>query len=139
MLDQDIVINGVSVNKLAEDKRAIREGATKLIADNIAEVQTLVKAMVLLKDAAPIENMASKALALLDAAATVSSVSGVQYYLPYYDNWNDDDVISELLENSENKVIQELIGWQSSSDVKSLRRLAESMENESKNWNTSNC
>jgi len=136
MLDQDIVINGVSINKLFEDKKAIQQEAANIIATKIAEATNLVCKLQEVEDAAEVEPLIKAATEALNIVSIVSGVSGVQFYLPYWSEYGDNDyVLSRQLEESENEILQEC----TLDALSELVSLVSDMEYDSKNWNMSNC
>lgn len=135
-MEKDIVINGVSVNELQKQRAAIREGASKMISENIELAKILTNKIVEAEDKDQIENLAKDAYEALHTANQLSDISGVSFYLPYYEEYGDenDQVCSTLLENSENTVLTE--NW---SAVSQLCNLFNNMESQSRDWHASTC
>jgi hypothetical protein len=138
MEQKDIIINGVSVNQLKAQRAAIREGASKLIAENIETAKNLTKKLVESEDSQEIETLAKEAYEALDTAQVVSGVSGVSFFLPFYEeygSYNGDEIFSNILEESENELVSE--NWDGA--VSKLYRLFGNMESQSRDWHSSRC
>lgn len=137
---EDIILNGVSINELKKQKSLIQKDAAKFIADAQEKVEALAKS---LKEAVEVEgedqdidlinSICKEAIEVLQNIDLVSGISGVQYYLEYndYNGYHDPDgpVITSLLEDN---------GIESDISNK-LYFLAEGMEAEVRDWNTSTC
>lgn len=134
-MEQDIVINGVSVNELKKQRAAIREGASKIISENIDLAKTLTQQLVESEDPKVIERLAQEAYTALDTANVVSGVSGVSFYLPFYEEYRDEETYSSMLEESENELVSE--NWDGA--VSKLYNLYEEMESQSRDWHSSRC
>lgn len=136
---KDIIINGISVNEMKNQKDLIREGAAKIIADGIAKVKTIVSSIVeTFEDSTTHEIFAKDALETLQIVELVSDVSGVEYYMEYDSNYDtNEDAISNKLE----EVLRNMSSYQDAekSIIRQLAALAESMESTCAAWNNSNC
>jgi fibronectin type 3 domain-containing protein len=132
---EDIIINGISVNNLKAQRDAIRQGASKIIAENVELAKTLTRKIVEAEDKEEVDNLAKEAYEALDTANLLSGVSGVSYYLPYYEEYGDDNdnICSSLLENSENELLHK------NDEVNKLCRLFYTMESQSRDWHASTC
>jgi hypothetical protein len=135
-MEKDIVINGISVNALREQRAAIREGASKLISENVELAQILTQKLVEVETKEELENLAVEAYEALSIANVLSDTSGVSYYLPYYEDYGDenDKICSHLLENSSNEVLTTNFDT-----VRELCRLFYDMESQSREWHASTC
>lgn len=134
-MEQDIVINGVSVNELKKQRVAIREGASQIISENINIAKTLTQQLVESEDPKVVERLAQEAYTALDTANVVSGVSGVTFYLPFYEEYRDEETFSSMLEETENEVVSE--NWDGA--VSKLYNLFEEMESQSRDWHSSRC
>lgn len=135
-MEQDIVINGISIHQLRTQRVAIREGASKIIAENVDLAQILTQKIVESENKEEIENLAKEAYEALNTANIVSDVSGVSFYLPYYEDYGDenDKICSNMLENSENEVL--VANFDA---VRDLCHLFYTMESQSRDWHASTC
>jgi hypothetical protein len=135
-MEKDIVINGISINELRNQRVAIREGASKLIAENVDLAQILTKKIVESKNSKEIEDLAEEAYEALNTANIVSDISGVNFYLPYYEDYGDenDKICSHILEESDNEVLNEC-----RSSIRKLCSLFYTMESQSRDWHASTC
>ena len=135
-MKQDIIINGVSVNELKKQRLAIREGASAIIAENLNVAKSLTQKLIESQDKEEIKALAEKAFDALETVNVVSGVSGITYFLPFYEEYGDnDEILSRKLENSNNQVLEEV--WEDG--VNKLYSLFEDMESTSRDWNSSNC
>lgn len=147
---ENIIIDGVDLSALkvkyddlakeqAEMRSSIRKGSSKFIADKTAEVDTLIAQ---LKDVETEEEgveVANKIIPILKTISFVSDVSGVSYEIPYYSRQSEycpnGDPITKIIEDGDNDVI-------TGSDhavFTELYRIAENMESEVNEWNSSWC
>lgn len=109
-MKKDIIINGVSVNELKKQRDAIRQGASKIISENIELAKSLTNQLVMSDSVDEIKKLAEEAYDALDTAKVVSGVSGVTFSLPFYEeygNYESSEIFSHKLEQSENKLISE--------------------------------
>jgi len=137
MLDQDIEINGVSINKLLNDREAITQEASKIISDNIEKATKLVQILLQAEEDGVVDPLAKEAFTALDIASSVSAASGVHYYIPFSDDYGGNDAISDMLEDTGNEILR--AAWNTSDYLRKLLGLAYDMEADSKLWNSSNC
>ena len=82
-MKKDIVINGVSIEELKKQRAAIRQGASKVISDNIEAATKLVHEIMKAESKDAALKLAEEAYEHLDTAEIVSGVSGVQFFLPF--------------------------------------------------------
>jgi hypothetical protein len=137
LAEKDIIINGVSVNELKKQRAAIREGAAKLIAENIETAKSLTRKIIESEDKQEIEQLAKEAYEALDTANVLSGASGVNFYLPFYEEYRDEDeIFSHMLEGSENELLDEAV-WDGA--LGDLYSLFEDMESQSRDWHSSRC
>lgn len=135
---EDIIINGVSVNSLKQQREAIREGASKIIAENIEKATALTRELLECEDYAEVERLAALAYQTLDTVQVVSGVSGVTFFLPYYEEYGDNDgIITSLIDNTENEAVMDNLAARGA--VRKLYSLLGSMETQSRDWHSSTC
>ena len=149
----EIIIDGVNLSELkveydalaakqAEVRVSIRQGSSKFLADKTSEVDKLIAELKEVETKEEAENVAKQLIEVLKVVQFVSNVSGVSYSIPYYhrqgDYFPDGTPISYLVENG---YIESLDDWDSNSDpiIYQLFSLAEDMESEVCEWNTSYC
>ena len=137
----NIFLNGVSLDELRKQKTLIQRDASKFISDNIASAKELVYSLKHAEDTANFEKIAKQATALLRDVQLVSGVSGVDYLIPYNNEWgdsySDDDVMTDVLEEVAESFGIEYYGVDSPFD--DLHDLLEGMEYDVRQWNSSNC
>lgn len=146
---EDIIIDGVNLNELkvkydalaaeqAVMRGNIRKGASKFISDAIESAKISLNLIVNAEDTEEIniEEVSQNALSLLENAKFVSDVSGVSYYLPYYDRQADyhpdGSPYTSQIEDS-------VFGDYDNKTLNSLWSLLEDMESDVSDWNTSYC
>lgn len=137
---EEIIINGINLNELSTQITSIRKDSSRLIAENIALAQELSKSIAQSKNKEEIQEKAKKALAALEKANFISTVSGVKFNMPYNSSYNgdyDENTLSAMLEESENEVLNEL--FEENKDLEKLLNLACDMEYQSMHWNSSVC
>lgn len=137
-MQEDIIINGVSVNELKRQRAAIKEGASEIIAQNIDLAQELTQQLVTSDDKEQIKNLAKQAYEALDTANVVAGVSGVTFCLPYYEEYGGysrSEILSRVLEDNDNELINEV--WDEG--VNKLYDLFYDMESQSRDWYSSTC
>ena len=138
MEQRDIIINGVSINELKKQRDSIRQGAAKIISENIDIAKELTKKLVESTDKVEIKSWAKEAYEALDNANVVAGVSGVSFLLPFYEeygSYESEEIFSSLLEESDNEVLKEV--WDDS--VNQLYNLFYNMETQSRDWHSSRC
>lgn len=154
MADKDIIIEGININQLHSDlieqRKKMREGASKVMAENLELAKSLTKQLLVSKDVEEIKRMANEAYAALEIVDMVSYVSNVHYYLPYSSNYDDySDIMSHVLEEDYYDYYEEdeededtprynplLKGLP---EINKLTRLFRDLEYQSGKWNTSFC
>ena len=154
MADKDIIIEGININQLQSDlieqRKKMREGASKVMAENLELAKSLTKQLLVSKDVEEIKRMANEAYAALEIVDMVSYVSNVHYYLPYSSNYDDySDIMSHVLEEDYYDYYEEdeededtphynplLKGLP---EINKLTRLFRDLEYQSGKWNTSFC
>ena len=138
----DIIIDGISINELKKTKAALQQGASKFISDSISQVQEIVKErLVTATNYGEAEAAAKEALALLENAQLVSGVSGVSFFLPYYEeygSYGDDDILSRMIDNIDRDITGAFYGA-SKGTVAKLYSLLEDMESTTRDWHSSTC
>ena len=137
----DIIIDGISVNELRKTKLALQKGASKFIAESIEQVKSIVKdRLVVATNYDEAEVAAQEALGILENAQLVAGVSGVSFYLPYYEEYGGDyeyDILSKVIENADEDEIGSYYGGGGA--LSKLYSLLEDMESETRNWHSSSC
>ena len=140
----DIILNGVSIAELKKQKELIQKDAAEFIAKHIEEATELIKSIVDSEEDGlsdeQIQTAAARAKDILENVQVVSGVSGVAFYLPYYEEWGYADerpytsrpYTSQLDDTG-------LVSYRNHDDVYALHSLLESMEYDSKNWHSSQC
>jgi uncharacterized lipoprotein YehR (DUF1307 family) len=141
-MTKDIIINGVSIEELKKQRKAIQQGASKIISDSIEAATKLLHKIMKAESKEDALKLAEEAYEHLDTAEIVSGVSGVQYYLDYNDGYHD-DVLSTLLsqEDLDEDEVNPNVEF-SYSDKNALYKLynkLESMESDTEGWNASTC
>lgn len=136
----DIVIEGISINELKKTKAALKQGASKFIAESISKVREIVKErLVTATNYSEGEAAAKEALTLLENAQLVSGVSGVSFFLPYYreyGSYGDDDILSLVIDNADHDVLGECYG---ATTLGRLYSLLGDMEASTRDWHSSSC
>jgi hypothetical protein len=130
----DITIAGYTLAELREQRQKVAREANAFIANAIEQATSLAKQIAEAEDAARIETLATEALGHLQAIETVSTASGVEYYLPNRgDNCYDpaDNVITRILRDTSRALDIDALN--------DLIYLAEDMENQTDSWNASYC
>lgn len=135
----DIVLNGVSITELKKQRALIQKDASAFIAQGLKDVavlmQSIKEAVEVPKDEVideeGIDAAAAQAKQILENIQIVSGVSGVTYYLPFYEEYgyNDEKPYSSILDNAD----------LSSDQIDALYGLLEDMESDSRNWHSSQC
>lgn len=127
---EDIMLNGVSVQSLVETRKNIKQAAAKFISEGIEKVTGLVQLIVDSKedtDMAAADQYAREALKILESVDVVSGVSGVTYYLNYYEEYSGScGILSRMVEDVE-------------LDSSDLYYMLEEMESTSRGWHSSTC
>lgn len=146
---KDIVINGVSIEELKKQRQLLQQGASKVIADSIDSATKLVAKIVEAETKDVALKLAEEAYDHLDTAEIVSGVSGVEFYLPFYEEYGryEHDVILSSILSQEYVDDEEEVNenasfetWGSKQDALSkLYHKLESMESDSLAWNSSMC
>jgi len=132
----DIVINGISIAELNKQRLAIQEDASRLMSERVDAVKVIVETIIEAESKEVAETAAAEADKLLCEIDAIHNASGVEYYMPYSDEYNYDgnagrieDVASELG-----------LTWRdSSSPLVMLQSSLEEMESIVRVWNTSTC
>jgi hypothetical protein len=145
---QEIIIDGVNLNEMKAKhdalqaemntaKGKIRQGASKYIAENISKARKVLDEMLETEEAEKVDHLAQDAYDLLSAAKFVSAVSGVAFYLPYYDRQGgycpDGQPYTHQFEDSDNEHLS------CEGVVGRLWYLLDGMESDVADWNTSYC
>lgn len=147
MAHNDIMIEGINItqlnNDLIEKRKVMREGASKLMSENLELAKSLTKKLMASKDVEEIKKMALEAQRALEVVKMVSYVSDIEYYLPYSSNYDDhSDIMSHVLdgdyydyddEEQYNELLNDL------PEVENLAKLFRKLEYQSGQWNTSFC
>ena len=131
----DIVLNGVSVADLKRQKEQMRESAAKFMADGIANATTIVRKILDEENTEDVDGLAQEATDILEQVELVAGASGMTYYLPYNEEYGEDDSMANELDNAEHLEID----WRNKSPVYLLRSRLENMEYDSRMWHSSTC
>lgn len=142
MTENDIIIAGINVNQLHSDlidqRKKMREGASKIMSDNLELAKSLTKQLIVSKDVEEIKKLASEAYKALEVVKMVSYVSNIEYYLPYSSNYDSSsDIMSYMLDDDYNEDYNKLL--KNVPEVKQLTNLFRDLEQQSGQWNTSFC
>lgn len=136
----EIIIDGISINELRKTKQALQKGASKFIAESIAAATEIVKErLVNAASFGEAEQAAQEALALMENAQLVSGVSGVTFFLPYYEEYGgheEENILSMVIENADHDTIGSYYGG---GTLSQLHSLLGSMEQTSLDWHSSTC
>lgn len=132
---KEIVINGINVQELQKQRDAIREGAVTLISDNLDLANELTHKLIKSENKEEIETLLKEAYEVLSMTNLVSDVSGVSFYLPYSQDYCDDDEVVFSSELSRNGVLNKM--WDNG--VQQLYSLYRKMEDKSHGWHASYC
>lgn len=144
---KDFIIGGYTLDELKVVQNNVRKDASKIIADHTKLGLDAVGAVIPLVESlyedddreeseveeikAEINKLADVARANLDIVRTVSAISGVQFYIPFSEEYNDDGNARRLEEYSyEDEHLD---------SVKELYSILEDMESDSCNWHSSRC
>lgn len=135
----DIILNGVNISELKRTRIALQQDASKFVSEAIEKVQDIVKhRLVVALYTTDAQAAAEEALSLLETAEIVASTAGVQFSLPYYEEYgshDDEDILSKVIEDADHEVI----GSYYKGSLGKLHALLESMESSSRDWYSSNC
>jgi hypothetical protein len=141
-MKEDIILNGVSISELKKQKQAIQRDAAKFIAETTNSVKVIVDKIVESEDKSEIETLSGKALEMLENINVVSSVSGVEYFFEYrneYGDYSHSDIASCRLEE---KLDEFDVSWKDKKGLEKmfdLYNIFQNMETDVAAWNTSNC
>lgn len=142
---KDILINGISINALKEQRKAIQQGASKIISDSIEQGTEVVKELMKAESPEQAEELAAKALELFETAEVVSGVSGVTFEIPYYEEYGSEfeGVMSYALQQEDMAEDDYNVNleyrYDDGSKLAKLVSLLESMESDSEGWHSSRC
>jgi hypothetical protein len=140
-MNKDIIIGGVSLEVLKAQQTEIRKDASKVIAEHLAAGTALVEQLVKEPEdgeAVDYEALAEQALEHMEVVELVAGVSGVTFFLPYYEEdgqYESSDILSSQIEEAEHLDSD----WQSKNAIYRLNCLLNSMEGDSCNWHSSMC
>jgi hypothetical protein len=131
---KDIVINGVSIEELKKQRAAIKKDASKIIAENIEAGTKLVEQILATEDQEEADRLAKTAYEHFDTANIVAGVSGVEFFLPFYEEYgryDSDEILSQRLEGE--------LEFDFTVALDQLYNILESMEGDSRDWHSSRC
>jgi hypothetical protein len=119
---------------LLEDREAVVKDANALIAGALEKGKSAIRMISELSESdgdyeTEIKQFVKEALAHLTLVNDVSTVTGVQYYIPFDYEYADDDIMSSTIDNIDLK----------DKNVDILSSLLYDMERDSKIWNSSYC
>jgi hypothetical protein len=145
-MTKDIIINGVSIEELKKQRAAIQQGASKIISESIDAATEIVGQIMKSESKSEAEQLAQEALEHLETAEVVSRVSGVEFFLPFYEEYGRYDhteILSCILdqEHLEEDEINENVefSWQDKNALYALYQKLGSMESDSRAWHSSMC
>lgn len=142
---EDIIIGGYTIEELTKVQKAVKKDASKVISTAIKTATDNMDTLLQFpkededeeftaEEKAQIIALAREAGEALKLADLVSGISGVEYYLPYCNDWSSDGYFYRF-EGCDNGVqLFELIDENSE-----LLGKLEDMEHQSRQWNTSTC
>jgi hypothetical protein len=144
---KDIIINGVSIEELKKQRKAIQQGASKIISDSIEAATKLVHEIMKAESKEDALKLAEEAYEHLDTAEIVSGVSGVQFYLPFHEEYGrheHDEILSSILsqdyvDDEEDVNENASFSWQDKNALYKLYNKLENMESDSLAWHSSMC
>jgi ferritin-like metal-binding protein YciE len=145
-MTKDIIINGVSIEELKKQRKAIQQGASKIISDSIEAATKLVGEIMESESKDQALTLAQEALEHLETAEVVSGVSGVTFFLPFYEEYgryDNTEILSSILEQEhldEEEVNENVdFSWQDKNSLYALCEKLQSMESDSRAWHSSMC
>jgi hypothetical protein len=145
-MSKDIIINGVSIEELKKQRAAIRQDASKIIAENIEAATKLVHEIMKAESKEEALKLAEEAYEYLDTAQVVSGVSGVTFFLPFYEEYGryeSGEILSSILdqEHLDEDEINENIefNWRDKNALWQLHSKLSDMESNSRAWHSSMC
>jgi hypothetical protein len=133
-MTKDIIINGVSIDELKKQRVAIQKDASRVIAESIKAGTELVEKLLLLEDEEGAEALAKEAYEQFDTARVVAGVSGVSFFLPYYEEYgryDSDEILSQRIEGQ--------VEFEWGDAISELYGVLEDMESDSRAWHSSMC
>jgi len=143
-MKEEIVFGGLFIlhlEQLANMKAAMLKDSVKFVSDGIEKATlNLIKILEIAEDyksddhspaLLTINNLAEKTNELLKNVSLVSDITGVTYYLPYYEEYSDESPFSGRLED--------LCEGPFTKSVRALYATLETMEGNSKDWHSSTC
>lgn len=142
---EDIVIAGISINQLKEQKKAIQQGAAKVIADAIEQGTATVEKLLQAESKEEADTLAAEALALFETAEVVAGVSGVTFEIPYYEEYGryeyNECLSTRLAQEDDDQEPNPYIDFRygDGSKLQKLCSLLGNMESDSRGWNSSVC
>lgn len=130
----EIILNGVSLEEIRKQQNSLHQAGTKFISDQLALVQDMMEDLEG-KSLEYAEGVAKSIEDILDQVLTVSSVTGVQYDLDYYDNRLSNTI--DMLVDESGEGWKDF--WKKFPKLSSLHEQLQDMENTVSNWNSSSC
>ena len=141
-MKEEIVLGGIKLSELANMKAAMLKDSVKFVADGIEKATLNLNKILAIGNGDSeefydmesaksfISILAEETNELLKNVSLVSDVTGVTYYLPYYEEYGDDIPFSDQLDD-----LYEF----GSSSASALHATLETMESNSKHWHSSTC
>lgn len=135
---EQMLIGGYTLDELKAVQAAVKKDASKIISDAISNAESAMDEILSLQDEdqeydaetlAQINALSATAHNQLELAATVSSISDVEYYLPYSCDYSSDGYYRKF----EDMYIED------SDALDKMMGKLEDMEYQSKQWNMSTC
>lgn len=130
---EEIILGGVSITKLKQQRGAVRKDAAEFMSTNIAKAEAIVQELLELdenRSYQKIQKLAKEANDILTNVNLVSGISDVPFFIDYEEYGNEGESIFQKLEGT----FEDL-----DDDVLALYHTAECMAGKSKMWHSSTC
>lgn len=146
---EQIIIDGINLTDLKAEydalaakqatmRQSIRQGSSKFLSDKSDEVSTLASRLADVETEEEGVEIAKQLIPLLKVISFVSDVSGVAYTIPYYhrqgEYYPDGKSITSIVEDGDNDNVEYV-----HEVFSELYHVAERMESDVCEWNTSYC
>lgn len=139
-MTQELKIGGYTIAELTKLQNAIKQDASAVIADAVSDASDKVSQILALAsdggdedtevDIQEVDKLGASAAESLKLAKLISGISGVEYYLPYNEEYCDND-------ETMHPKLEEIYGSVESNGVDELMSILEDMEHQSYLWNSS--
>lgn len=134
----NVTLNGVALDLLEAQMEIVRRDASTVMADGIQRVKDIITGITEADEGHDPANDVATAVEVLDLVQRVARISGVEYNLPYsneYGDYYNDTPLSQVL----NDLAEERGISTYDSVLAELCGTLEDMEYQSRQWNSSNC